>query len=153
MASWCTFIFKSILQKKIRTLAIQYKTKNILLTFLIPIFDYKIMLKEYTPKLRFCENALTLRPSKMYMSLFLHMNRFEEIMHYITCSPMDPLQWMGAVRMSPNSWMPTHAVRMSPNSWKKHRNNTQVIHTTPVHQLTSCKMQVFVRNKSTIKAF
>ncbi len=31
--------------------------------------------------------------------LFLHGNRFGEIQHYITCSPMDPLQWMGAVRM------------------------------------------------------
>ncbi len=27
-----------------------------------------------------------------------------EILHYITCSPMDRLQWMGAVRMSPNIW-------------------------------------------------
>ncbi len=32
------------------------------------------------------------------MSLFLHQNRFGEIKHYITCSPMDPLQWMGAAR-------------------------------------------------------
>jgi len=25
--------------------------------------------------------------------------QFGEMYHYITCSPMDPLQWMGAVRM------------------------------------------------------
>ncbi len=53
------------------------------------------------------ENVLNLRPSKMYLflsetsfwSLFLHRNRFGYILHHITCSPMDPLQWMGAVRM------------------------------------------------------
>ncbi len=33
------------------------------------------------------------------MSLFLHQNRFGKMYHYITCSPVDPLQWMGAVRM------------------------------------------------------
>ncbi len=27
------------------------------------------------------------------------LNRFAEMYHYITCSPMDALQWMGAVRM------------------------------------------------------
>ncbi len=26
----------------------------------------------------------------------------------------------------------------SPNSWEKHHDNPQLIHTTPVHQLTSC---------------
>ncbi len=30
---------------------------------------------------------------------FVNQNRFGEIQHYITCSPVDPLQWMGAVRM------------------------------------------------------
>ncbi len=30
---------------------------------------------------------------------FFHWNLLGEILHYITCSPMDPLQWMGAVRM------------------------------------------------------
>ncbi len=32
-------------------------------------------------------------------SLFLHWNRVGEIQQYITFSPTDPLQWMGAVRM------------------------------------------------------
>ncbi len=47
------------------------------------------------------------------------------------------LQWMGAIRMSPNSW------------WQ------QVIHMTPVHQLTSCEVKncMIVRNKSIIKMF
>ncbi len=35
----------------------------------------------------------------MKPSLFIHRIRFGEIQHYITFSPMDPLQWMGAVRM------------------------------------------------------
>ncbi len=35
---------------------------------------------------------------------------------------MDPLQWMGAVRMSPNSF-------------KKNLNNLEVIYMIPVHQL------------------
>ncbi len=39
----------------------------------------------------------TLRLTKM--SLFRHQNSFGEILHYITCSSMDPLQWMGANRM------------------------------------------------------
>ncbi len=40
-------------------------------------------------------------------------------------------------------------------SWLKHHNNPQVIHTTPVHQLTSWEDRscVFVRNKSIIKTF
>ncbi len=33
------------------------------------------------------------------MNLFLDWNRFGEIEHYITCSPLDPLQRMGAVRI------------------------------------------------------
>ncbi len=33
------------------------------------------------------------------MSLFLQQDRFGEIYHHISCSPVDPLQWMGAVRM------------------------------------------------------
>ncbi len=47
------------------------------------------------------ENVLILRPSKVdeFVSSW-----FGETWHYITCSPVDPLQWMGAVRMSPNSW-------------------------------------------------
>ncbi len=38
----------------------------------------------------------------------------------------------------------------SPNSWLKHHNNSQVIHTTPVHQLISCEVKrcAFVKNKS-----
>ncbi len=45
-----------------------------------------------------------------------------------------------------------------PSEWEskqliKHHNNIQVIHTTPVHQLTSCETKscMFVRNKSIIK--
>ncbi len=48
---------------------------------------------------------------------------------------MNPLQWMGAVRMR---------VQTADN-----HNNEKVIHTTPVHQLTSGenKSCVFVQNK------
>ncbi len=48
-----------------------------------------------------------------------------------------------------------------PSEWeskqliKTHHNSSQVIHTTPVHQLMSCEAKscVFVRNKSIIKTF
>ncbi len=33
------------------------------------------------------------------VDVFLHWNRFGKNVHYITCSPMDHLQWMGAVWM------------------------------------------------------
>ncbi len=61
--------------------------------------------------------------------------------NHITCSPMDPLQWMGAVRIRVQT------------ADKKHHNNPQVIHTNPVHQLMSCIMKscLFVRNKSITK--
>ncbi len=56
-----------------------------------------------------------------------------------SCSPMDYLQWMGAVRMR---------VQTADKS-------ITVINTTPVHQLTSCEVKscIFVKNKSIIKAF
>ncbi len=41
--------------------------------------------------------------------------------HYLTCSPMDALQWMGAVRMRVQTA----------------DKNITIIHTTPVHQLMS----------------
>ncbi len=47
-------------------------------------------LKElFTQTWKIAEILLTLSPSKMY---YIYM-------HYTTCSPLDPLQWMGAVRM------------------------------------------------------
>ncbi len=54
-------------------------------------------------------------------------------------STMDALQWMGAVRMRVQTA----------------DKNITIIHTTPVHQLTSWedKSCVFVRNKSIIKMF
>ncbi len=72
------------------------------------------------------------------MILFLHQNRFGEMYHYITCSPMDPLQWMGAVRMRVQTA----------------DKNITIIHTTPVHQLTSYELKscMFIRNKL-IKTF
>ncbi len=62
-------------------------------------FDFKGII---LPKIKIAQNVLTLRPSKMWMSLFLHRNGFREILHYIICSPngfSDSLQWKGAVRM------------------------------------------------------
>ncbi len=52
---------------------------------------------------------------------------------------MDPLQWMGAVRMRVQAA----------------DQNIPVIHTIPVHQLMSydVKSSIFVRNKYIIKAF
>ncbi len=43
----------------------------------------------------------------------------------------------------------------SPNIWYKHHNNSQVIHTTPVHKLMSCQVKIcmFVRNESIVKKF
>ncbi len=61
-----------------------------------------------------------------------HQNRFGENCHYITCSLMDLVLWMGAVRMR---------VQTSDK-------NITVIHTTQIHQLISCKVKscVFARN-------
>ncbi len=52
---------------------------------------------------------------------------------------MDPLQWMGAVRMRVQTA----------------DKNITIIHTTSVHQLISCEVKncVFVKNKAIIKAF
>ncbi len=56
--------------------------------------------------------------------------QFGEIEHYITCTLMDPLQSMGAIRMRVQTA----------------DKNSTIIHTTPVHQLMSCEMKscVFV---------
>ncbi len=55
-------------------------------------------------------------------------------MHYISCSPVDPLQCMGAFRMRVQTA----------------DKNITVVHKTPVHHLTSCKVKscMFVRKKS-----
>ncbi len=57
--------------------------------------------------------------------------------HHISVSAMDVLQWMGAVRMRVQTA----------------DKNITIIHTTPVHQLTSGedKSCVFLRNKCMIK--
>ncbi len=70
----------------------------------------------------------------MQIHLFVHRNRFGEILHYITCSPMDPLQRMGAVRIRDQT------------ADKKHYSNPQVIHTIWVHQLMSCEVKSSVKN-------
>ncbi len=54
---------------------------------------------------------------------FVYQNRFGEMQQYITCSPMDPLKWMGAVRMRVQTA----------------DKNITTIHTTPVHQFKSCE--------------
>ncbi len=53
-----------------------------------------------------------------------------EILHYwyITCSPMDPLQWMGAVRMRGQT----------------DDKNITIIHTTPVPHLMPCEAKSFM---------
>ncbi len=56
----------------------------------------------------------------MWVCFFM---RFGEIQHYITCSAMDALQWMGAVRMRVQTA----------------DKNITVIHTTPVHRSMHCK--------------
>ncbi len=64
-----------------------------------------------------------------YCSIFtvyaVFMYQFTKNEKSITCSPKDPLQWMGAVRM-----------RVQTDD----HNNPQVIHTTPVHRV--CKKQI-----------
>ncbi len=54
--------------------------------------------------------------------MFVYQTRFGEILHYITCSAMDPLQCMGAVRLRART-----------------SDKTTIIHMTPVHQVTSCE--------------
>ncbi len=51
-------------------------------------------------------------------------------------------QWILCSEWVPSEWESKQLI--------KHHNNPQVIHTTPVHQLTSCEVKsyVFVRNKS-----
>ncbi len=51
------------------------------------------------PEMKICWKYTHHQAIQDEMSLFLQQNRFGEILHYITCSPMDPMQWMGAVRM------------------------------------------------------
>ncbi len=73
---------------------------------------------------------LTLRPSNEFFII-----RFGEMYHCITVSAMDALQWMGAVRMRVQTA----------------DKNIIIIHTTPVHQLTSGEDKSW--NKSSIKMF
>ncbi len=70
-------------------------------------------------------------PIYRWVSFFI---RFGEMLHYITCSAVDALQWMGAVRMRVQTA----------------DKNITIIHTTPEHQLTSWDL---VGNKSIIKIF
>ncbi len=60
------------------------------------------------------------------MSLFLQRNTFGEILHYIICSPKDPLQGMGAVRMKV----------------QKHHNNLQVMQVIHKHVCYKQSMSV-----------
>ncbi len=96
-------------------------------------YIYIVVFKETVlPKMTFTENRLTL-------FVFFHQNRFGEIQHNITWSPMDTLQWMGAIRMRVQTA----------------DKNITAIHTTPVHHLICCELKscMFVRNKSTNKSF
>ncbi len=81
----------------------------------------------------------TIRPSELWMILFLHRNRDGGIKHYINCSRMDPLQWMGAVRMRVQT---------------SDKNITIIHKLSPVNPLISCDVKscVFVRNKSIFKS-
>ncbi len=78
-------------------------------------------------------------PRYRWVWLFIRTNCAKLL--FITCSPMDPLQWMGAVRMR---------VQTADNNITSNPH-----HSSPVHQLTSCEVKsyVFVRNKSIIKVF
>ncbi len=58
-------------------------------------------------------------PQAVQVEMSLFLCQIWRNVSYHCESSMDALQWMGAVRMSPNSWYIT------------------IIHTTPVHQLTS----------------
>ncbi len=68
---------------------------------------------------------------------------------FVNCSitllaPVNPLQWMGAVRMSVQT------------TDKKYHNNPQVIQTTPCQQLTPGEVKnclSVIKNKSIIEAF
>ncbi len=64
------------------------------------------------------------------MSLFFHWNRFGGIQHWSSCSAMDPLQWMGAVRMRVQTA----------------DKNITIIHTTPVHHCFWLKFESSVHN-------
>ncbi len=70
-------------------------------TFKYPAFSWSWSLSQLETRVffflglfgvTFAENVLTLKPSKMYMTLCLFRNRLR-ILHYITCSLIDPLQW------------------------------------------------------------
>ncbi len=80
---------------------------------------------------------LSIRPSMMYIHLFLH-----QIWGNVTLHHLDPLQWMGAVRESKQLIKTSQATLV------------QSINPS-VHRLMSCEVKscMFVRNKSIIKAF
>ncbi len=69
------------------------------------------------------------------LCMFIPQNLFLEMKH---CSPVDPRQWMGAVRMR----------------FQTADKNITIIHITPVHQIIYCEAKscVFVR-KTIIKTF
>ncbi len=112
------------------TLAYEYSTIVLDMLFYL-IFTSKSNILSRTKKYKnqhnffkgIVENLLklySLQAIQDVMSLFVHHNRFGEIKHYINCSLMDPLQWMGAVRMGVQTY----------------NKNITIIHTTPVHHLT-----------------
>ncbi len=76
-------------------------------------------------------------PRCRWVCFFIRID-LEKCSVYITRSPMDPLQWMGAVRMRVQT---------------ADQNNPQVVNMTLGHQLTSSEVKscMFVRNKSIIK--
>ncbi len=76
-------------------------------------------------------------PLKIRMSLFLHQIWRNVAFHHCLSNGCS------AVNGSRQN--------ESPNSWSKHHNNPQVMHTTPVHQLTSGEDKSW--NKSIIKTF
>ncbi len=91
----------------------------------------------FYPKTKICWSCAHQAVEDRWVCFFIKLG---EMYHSITVSAMDALQWMGTVRMRVQT---------------ADKNNLQVIHTTPVHQLTSWedKSCMFVRNKYIVKIF
>ncbi len=83
------------------------------------------MFTQYTYGTKQSKKFSCTREASVNSNLFLYQNRFGEIQHYMICSPMDPLQCMGAVRMRIQTA----------------EKYIRIIHMTPVHQLMSCEMK------------
>ncbi len=67
-----------------------------------------------------------------------HQKRFGEISHCITCTPVDPLQWMGAVRM--------RDLTAGKNITSNPHDSSPLINVLWSEKLHVCKKQIYLED-------